>query len=186
MGADATPELLHAFLIQWAALSVQVQEPAERFLVEASRRCSEVGEHRLALPEPLVERVEPLSQRLPKTAEEAAASKLSLSERYMNVIGVLNDIAKWNREVTVATEVRTMTDGSQVQVAVIYVGLGQAWYAGGEGKDGKPTVAGTGTSTATGWTWKPANELAADIDKVIAIYKNEQLATLVRLPVQIL
>ena len=49
MGADATAELLHAFLIQWAALSVQLQEPAERFLVEASRRCSEVGEHRLAL-----------------------------------------------------------------------------------------------------------------------------------------
>jgi hypothetical protein len=49
MEADATAELLHTFLIQWAALSVQVQEPAERFLVEASRRCSEVGEHRLAL-----------------------------------------------------------------------------------------------------------------------------------------
>jgi hypothetical protein len=49
MSSDATPELLHAFLIQWAALSVQLQEPAERFLVEASRRCSGVAEHRLAL-----------------------------------------------------------------------------------------------------------------------------------------
>lgn len=49
MAADAAPELLHAFLIQWAALSVQLQEPAEQFMVEASRRCSEVGEHRLAL-----------------------------------------------------------------------------------------------------------------------------------------
>jgi hypothetical protein len=49
MSADAKAELLHAFLIQWAALSVQLQEPAERFMVEASRRCSEVGEHRLAL-----------------------------------------------------------------------------------------------------------------------------------------
>jgi hypothetical protein len=49
MSSGATPELLHAFLIQWAALSVQLQEPAERFMVEASRRCSGVGEHRLAL-----------------------------------------------------------------------------------------------------------------------------------------
>jgi hypothetical protein len=49
MSIDATAELLHAFLIQWASLSVQLQEPAERFMVEASRRCSEVGEHRLAL-----------------------------------------------------------------------------------------------------------------------------------------
>lgn len=48
MSPNADPELLHAFLIEWAALSVQLQEPAERFLVEASRRCSQVGEHRLA------------------------------------------------------------------------------------------------------------------------------------------
>jgi hypothetical protein len=49
MAAEVSPVLLHAFLIQWAALSMQLQEPAERFLVEASRRCAEVGEHRLSL-----------------------------------------------------------------------------------------------------------------------------------------
>lgn len=49
MGADAEPQHLHAFLVQWAALTIQVQEPAERLLVAASRRCSEVGEHRLSL-----------------------------------------------------------------------------------------------------------------------------------------
>lgn len=48
MSTDADAELLHAFLIQWAALSVQLQEPAERFMVEASRRCSELGEHHLS------------------------------------------------------------------------------------------------------------------------------------------
>ncbi|PRQ02544.1 hypothetical protein ENSA5_21890 [Enhygromyxa salina] len=49
MGPEADPELLHAFLIQWAALSVQLQEPAEHFLVEASRRCAGLGEHGLSL-----------------------------------------------------------------------------------------------------------------------------------------
>jgi hypothetical protein len=49
MSAEVSPALLHAFLIQWAALTMQLQEPAERFLVEASRRCAEVGEHRLSL-----------------------------------------------------------------------------------------------------------------------------------------
>lgn len=49
VGPEAEPELLHAFLIQWAALSVQLQERTEHFLVEASRRCAEVGEHELAL-----------------------------------------------------------------------------------------------------------------------------------------
>jgi hypothetical protein len=49
VGSDVDSELLHAFLIQWAALSVQLQERTEHFLVEASRRCAEVGEHDLAL-----------------------------------------------------------------------------------------------------------------------------------------
>ena len=49
MGPEVSPALLHAFLIQWASLTMQLQEPAERFLVEASRRCAEVGEHRLSL-----------------------------------------------------------------------------------------------------------------------------------------
>lgn len=49
MGAEVSPALLHAFLIEWAALTMQLQEPAERFLVEASRRCAEVGEQNLSL-----------------------------------------------------------------------------------------------------------------------------------------
>jgi hypothetical protein len=49
MADEVSPALLHAFLIQWAALTMQLQEPAERFLVEASRRCAEVGEHKLSL-----------------------------------------------------------------------------------------------------------------------------------------
>jgi hypothetical protein len=40
---------LHAFLIQWASLSVQLQEPLELFLAEASRRCASHGETKLAL-----------------------------------------------------------------------------------------------------------------------------------------
>ena len=39
MGPEVSPALLHAFLIEWASLTMQLQEPAERFLVAASRRC---------------------------------------------------------------------------------------------------------------------------------------------------
>lgn len=42
--------LFHAFLIQWASLSVQLHEPVEQYLAEASRRCALLGEHALALP----------------------------------------------------------------------------------------------------------------------------------------
>lgn len=42
------PALLLGFMVQFAALSVQLQEPAEQFLVAASQRCEELGERRLA------------------------------------------------------------------------------------------------------------------------------------------
>ncbi len=49
MAPDADPGHVLAFLIQWASLSVQLHEPAEQFLAEASRRCAEFGESKLAL-----------------------------------------------------------------------------------------------------------------------------------------
>jgi hypothetical protein len=46
---SSDPNLLHAFLIQWASLSLQLHEPVEQFLAESSRRCAEVGESKLAM-----------------------------------------------------------------------------------------------------------------------------------------
>lgn len=130
------------------------------------------------LPEPLLEKIKPVSQLLPTTPAE---SKQRLDERYRNVLYVCKQIHKWNREITMTSEVRTLPNGSSVEVTVVYVGIGQGYYAGAKG-----TVAGTGTATATGWVWTPANDLAADITAAIAILKNEDVARFVRLPVQIL
>src|SRR5690554_5137993 len=49
MAQGAEARELHAFLIQWASLSVQLHDPAEQHLAEASRRCAELGEPKLAL-----------------------------------------------------------------------------------------------------------------------------------------
>lgn len=43
------PRLVHGLLMQWSALSVQLQEPCERLLVSASHRCGRVDEHPLAM-----------------------------------------------------------------------------------------------------------------------------------------
>ena len=46
----ATPAArLHAFLIQWTTLSLQLQEPTEQIFVEASRRCEDLGRSQLSL-----------------------------------------------------------------------------------------------------------------------------------------
>ena len=61
-------------------------------------------------------------------AERAAMAEVRLAPTAnRSVVGVLNELHKWNREVTVTSEVRAHADGSSVEVAVIYVGLGQAF-----------------------------------------------------------
>jgi len=135
------------------------------------------------VPEPLARNVKPISQRLPESDEERA--KLSLSERYQNVIGVLNPIDKWNREVRIENERRDLQGGRSVSVTVLYIGLAQGYYVGGKGPDGKPNLAGVGVPTPDGWRWTPADSLAPDVSKAVSIYRNEQLARLVRLPVSI-
>jgi hypothetical protein len=129
------------------------------------------------LPDTLRDKLKPLTQRIP-TGEAPGA--LSLGDRYATVIGVLNEIHKWNREITVTSEVRDIGGGTSVEVAVLYAGLGQAWYAGGNGK-----VAGVGVAGASKWEWRPSNELSPAITKLIAVFKNEQPAAFVQLPITV-
>ena len=129
------------------------------------------------LPEPIRERIKPLTQRLPKDKNEC---KLSLSERFQNVVGILNEVNKANREITVTSEVRTLADGSGAEVTALYLGIGQAYYTGGNG-----SIAGVGTATEEGWVWKTADDAAHQIADAIAILKNEQVARFIHLPVEV-
>lgn len=130
------------------------------------------------LPDPLREQIKPVSQLIPLKPEE---TKVRVDERYRNVLYVCKQIHKWNKEVSLKSEVHAQPNGTSVEVAVLYVGIGQAYYASGDGK-----VAGTGTAGPNGWVWQSNNELAAEIAAAIAIQKNEKVAAFVRLPVQIL
>ncbi len=129
------------------------------------------------LPDPIKDRVKPLSQRLP---EDSAGSKLSLSVRFQNVVGILNEVNKFNREISVTSEVRALPDGTSAEVTALYVGISQGYYVSGNGK-----IAGIGQATDEGWVWKPANEAAPQIARAIAILKNESVAAFVMLPVEI-
>jgi hypothetical protein len=129
------------------------------------------------LPEPLRKRVEPLSQRIP---DDPSDTEVSLSERFQNVVGVLNEVNKFNRDVSVTNELRRLPDGSMAEVTVVYVGLGQAYYvtSGGDG-------AGVGHPTEQGWEWTAANHLAPEIRQTVEILENVQPPAFVPLPVEI-
>ncbi len=129
------------------------------------------------LPDPIVERVKPLSQRIPINPEE---TKLSLSERFQNIVGILNEVNKFNREITITSEVHKLPDGTSAEVTALYIGIGQAYYVNGNGD-----VAGIGTASSDRWVWAPANESAVQIAKAIAIFKNETAAAFVQLPIEI-
>lgn len=129
------------------------------------------------LPEPIRERVRPLSQRFPENPDE---TDLSLSERFMNVVGVLNAVNKFNREITVTSEVRTLSGGATAEVTAVYVGIGHGYYVSGDG-----LAAGVGTATSDAWGWTPAAGAAAEIARAISILENEEVAGFVKLPVWI-
>lgn len=144
------------------------------------------------LPDPIRERVKPLSQRLPvfanqlvayasdPTQEDRPATELSLSERFQNVVGILNEVDKFNREISLTSEVRKLPDGTSAEVTALYVGLGQGYYVGAGG-----TLAGVGNATDEAWVWTPANESAAGIAEAVAILKNEAVASFVKLPLEV-
>lgn len=129
------------------------------------------------LPPPLVERIKPLTQRLPSKPGE---TKLSVSERFQNIIGILNEVTRFQREITVATETRAVGEDRVAEVKTLYLGLGQAYYVTNRGD-----AAGIGRPGPTGWQWQRADELAGDIQHAIAILQNERVARYVPLPVEV-
>lgn len=132
------------------------------------------------LPQPIVEKIKPLSQVLPQSPEKAKEAKLTTSQRFQNVIGILNEVDKFNRDITVTSEVRELEDGSSVEVTALYVGISQAYFANANG-----TIAGVGSSTADGWIWKTDKSSAQTIYDAISIMKNEKQPSFVQVPVDI-
>lgn len=129
------------------------------------------------LPEPLLDRIHPLVQRLPAAD---ATSTFSLGKRFETVVGILDQAGRFNREIGVFNEVRRFPDGTSVEVMTMYVGLGAAYYAAPTG-----TVAGVGTPGPEGWTWTPDPRSADAIRRAIAIFNSEQAAEFVPLPIRI-
>jgi hypothetical protein len=128
------------------------------------------------LPDPLRTKLAPLYGRMPK---DATATTVSLAERFQNIVGILNEINKFNGEVGMVNEVRTLASGKPAEVRTIYAGLAQAWYlsAGGE--------AGVGRPGPEGWVWTPDNTLAPSIGQAVEILQSKSKPAFVPLPVKI-
>lgn len=156
-----------------AALKEASQDMAER-VAAFEQRTKELLPR---LPQPIQDSVLPLSQQLP---DDPAATDLSLSQRFQNVVGILNLVNKFNGKITITSEVRTLPDGTTAEVTAMYVGIAHGYYV-----DGRATRAGVGRSDAEGWAWTPADEYAEAIARAIAINGTEEGADFVQLPVHV-
>lgn len=128
-----------------------------------------------SFPAPLADKVRPLLARFP--ADPAAERPTGL-ERMRNVVGLINEVNRFNAAVTVISQVKKNPAGAEVQVETIYLGLAQAFFVDKAGE-----YAGVGAPGANGWEWTPRPELAGRVQRALAIYRNTAPAAFVGLPV---
>jgi hypothetical protein len=128
------------------------------------------------LPEPLLLKVKPLYDRMPAPG---VSTNVSLAERYQNVVGILNEVGKFNGDITLVTEVRTLSDGKPAEVRTVYVGLAQAYFVSPKGD------AGIGRPGESGWTWTVSREIAPRIEEVVEVLQNKAKPHFVSLPVKV-
>jgi len=129
------------------------------------------------LPKPLQEILKPLLARLPN---DAANTKMLATERAQAIVGILNELDKFNNAVTIFSEKRKNDKGEEVAVETVYVGLGAAYFVSDAGD-----FAGTGTPGATGWDWTVKPELASAVKEVLRTYRNERPPRFISLPATI-
>jgi hypothetical protein len=102
------------------------------------------------------------------------------AERMQVVVGVLNELDKFNSSVAIFNEKRKNARGEEMAVETVYVGLGAAYFV-----NAANDFAGTGAPGASGWEWTEQASLAPTIRQVIRIYRSESAPAFIALPASI-
>lgn len=127
------------------------------------------------VPEPVQTKLQPLFQRVP---DQDSQSRVSVAERFQNVLGILNELNKANNELTVNFEVRNLADGKPAEVRALYIGLAQAYYVSAKGE------AGIGRPAENGWQWESSKDVGHDVLMALEILQGKQTPAFVPLPVK--
>ncbi len=128
-------------------------------------------------PLPLQETAGKLAKNIPSNPE---TTRLGAGQRLAIIVGILNEVDRFNREVTVTKEVREV-EGQTREFDIMYLGLGQAFYADSQGQ-----LAGYATPAKGQWVWTSSNENAPQILRAIKVGQGKiKPAEFVELPLKI-
>lgn len=152
-------------------------QATDRLMVQVSAIETRLKSILKTLPVPLSEKVDPLSRRIP---EDPSDTRISLSQRLQNIVGILSELEKFNGAISVFSELRKNASGAEVQVKTLYLGLAQAYFVDTTGE-----FAGVGSVGDEGWTWETQSDLGSQIQKAIAIYESAAPAAFVNLPISV-
>ena len=158
------------------AQNTQLKEVGAQLATTVTQMEAQVQKLAKLAPEGVATKLLPLLQRIPA---DANTTRVSVAERFQNVLGILNELNKANSEITIAYEIRQLADGSSSEVQVIYVGLAQAYYLSPRGE------AGIGKPTENGWVWRPASDQAGAIFTALEIIQGKHPPEFVGLPISI-
>lgn len=179
---------------QFAKLSTNnVQVEKERLQAETLKKASEealAGAREFAtgfevqvkalvprLPQPLQDLLKPMLNRLPA---DPADTKMLATERIQVLVGILNEVDKFNNGVSIFSEKRKNAKVEEMSDDTVYLGLGAAYFV-----NEANGFAGTGTAGPNGWEWTSNAAIAETVREVIRIYRNERAARFVPLPATI-
>lgn len=162
-------EMIEAMALQ--KVSNETLGDAKQFATEFEAKIKQLGPQ---LPGPLQDILKPLLARLPA---DPANTKMLAAERMQVLVGVLNELDKFNNAVSIFNERRKNDKGEEVSVQTVYIGLGAACFVNEAGD-----FAGTGTAGKNGWEWTTKPEIAPTVHEVVKIYRNERAARFVTLP----
>lgn len=130
------------------------------------------------LPEPLNRSLSERLRDLPASGTPVTAD--TLADRLRLVFGLLTEIDQFANGVYLFRQ--PLTDPQQVQreMDTLYLGLSMAFAVSADG-----TSAAAGTPAAGGWEWRWDPALAPSVRTAVAIYRKEQPASFVVLPLEL-
>jgi hypothetical protein len=170
--AQVAKEMAEALALQKS--SNETLDGARQFATDLEARVKKLAPQ---FPSPLQDILKPSLARLPA---DPANTKMLAAERVQVLVGVLNELDKFNNAVNLFNEKRKNPKGDEVAVQTVYVGLGAAYFVNEAGD-----FAGTGAPGANGWEWAVKPEIAPSVKEVVKIYRNEKAARFVTLPVAV-